>query len=304
MTLLSARALLSALVTLPLATSPVAAQELEPGAYWPIPRGLNIATLVNSFNVGDVAFEPAGPIDEANARINTTALSFTRAFSLAGRSANFGVALPIVHGDLEGRYLGEPAEASRFGQGDPRFRLAVNLHGAPAMRPREYATYTGRTIVGISLTVVPPLGQYDSSKLINIGTNRWSFKPELGLSRVFGKWLIESMFGVWLFSDNPDFFGGRTREQDPLTLMQIHLTYRLKRTMWLAADANYYTGGRTTIDGTQNLDLQHNSRIGATFSMAFDRHQSIRASVSRGAYTTIGADFTSVAVGYNYAWVR
>jgi hypothetical protein len=281
-----------------------AAQELEPGAYWPIPVGLNIATVVNNFNFGDVAFDPAAPIDEASARINTTALSFTRAFRLAGRSANAGAALPIVAGHVEGLYLGEPAEVSRFGQGDPRLRLAVNLYGAPAMSPREYAAFSRPTLVGVSITVVPPLGQYDPEKLINLGTNRWSFKPEIGLSRVYGRWVVEAMAGAWLFTDNDDFVGGRTREQDPIVATQLHLTYRFRRTIWLAADANYFTGGQTTIGGRQNLDLQRNSRIGATFSAALDRRQAIRVSVSRGAYTTIGADFTSIAVGYNYAWAR
>jgi hypothetical protein len=298
------RRTLATLVAFLLASIPTAAQELEPGAYWPIPAGTNIVSVINSFNTGDVAFEPAGPIDEARARINTTALVFTRAFSLAGRSANAGAVLPIVGGHVEGLYFGQPAEADRFGQGDLRLRLATNLYGAPAMTPQEFPGYRGRTIAGISITVVPPLGQYDSAKLINIGTNRWSFKPELGLSRVYGKWILEMMAGVWLFTDNPDFFGGRTREQDPIAVLQVHLTHRFTRTMWLAADANYYTGGRTTIGGTRNLDLQRNSRIGATFSTVLDRHQSLRVSASRGAYTTIGGDFMSLAVGYNYAWAR
>jgi hypothetical protein len=151
--------------------------------------------------------------------------------------------------------------------------------------------------------VAPPLGQYDSDKLINLGTNRWSFKPELGVSRTYGQWVVEAMAGVWFFTDNDDFFGGRTREQDPIAAMQLHITYKFKRTMWLAADANYYTGGQTTLGGVQNVDLQRNSRIGATFSSAVWRG-AIRMSVSRGAYTTIGADFTSIGVGYNYAWTR
>ena len=111
------------------------------------------------------------------------------------------------------------------------------------------------------------------------------------------------MAGVWLFTDNTDFVGGRTREQDPL-VAQFHLTYKFTPATWLAADANFFTGGRTTIGGTANLDFQRNSRIGMTFSRALDRRQAIRASVSRGAYTTVGADFTSIAVGYNYAWIR
>jgi hypothetical protein len=283
-----------------------AAQELEPGAYWPFPSGLNIVTVADSYNFGDVAFDPAAPIDEASARINTTAFALTRAFSLAGRSANAGVAVPVVSGHVEGLYLGEPAEVSRFGLGDPRFRLAMNLYGAPAMTPQEFASYRQRLIVGVSITVAPPLGQYDPTKLINLGTNRWSVKPEIGLSRAYGasgQWVVDVMAGAWFFTDNTDFVGGRTREQEPIAATQVHVTHKFTRTTWLAVNANFYTGGRTTIDGTQNLDLQRNSRFGATFSSMLRRGHSIRLAVSRGAFTTIGADFTSIAVGYNYAWM-
>jgi hypothetical protein len=297
---------LLAAVALALLLMPVraSAQELEPGAYWPIPTGLHIVTVVNSFNWGDLAFDPSAPIDEASATINTTALAFMRAFTLAGRSANASVMLPVVGGHLEGLYLGEPAETSRFGLGDPRLKLGINLYGAPAMTPKEFASYRQGRIVGVSLTVAPPLGQYDSARLINLGTHRWSFKPELGLSTTRGRWVVEAMAGVWLFTDNTDFFGGRTRQQDPITATQIHVTFKFKRTMWLAADANYFTGGQTTIGGTQNLDFQRNSRVGATFSSALSSHQAIRMSISRGAYTTIGADFTSIAASYSYAWTR
>ena len=302
--MLEARRYVAGALVLLLTPMYASAQELEPGAYWPIPTGLNVVTVVNSFNWGDLAFDPAAPIDEASAAINTTAFAFTRAFSLAGRSANAAVVLPVIGGHLEGLYLGEPAEVGRFGQGDPRLKLAVNLHGAPAMAPTQFASYRQGNIVGVGVTVAPPLGQYDSRKLINLGTNRWSFKPELGVSQAFGQWVVELMAGVWLFTDNADFVGGRTREQDPITATQFHVTYKFTRTMWLAADANYFTGGQTTISGNQNLDFQRNSRVGATFSSALDRQQAIRMSVSRGAYTTIGADFTSIAVSYSYAWIH
>jgi hypothetical protein len=290
-----------ALLSMPLGAS---AQELEPGAYWPIPKGLNIVTVANSLNWGDLAFDPAAPIDEASATVNTTALIFTGTFSLAGRSAQAGVVMPIVAGHVEGLYLGEFAEVGRFGLGDPRLRLAMNLYGAPAMTQKEYASYRQEGIVGVSLTVALPLGQYDSEKLINIGTNRWSIKPEVGLSRTLGQWVLELMAGVWLFTENPEFFGGRTREQDPIAATQVHVTYKFNPGMWLAADANFFTGGRTTIGGKLSADLQRNSRIGATFSAAIDRRQAIRLAFSRGALTTIGADFTSIAASYSYVWAR
>ena len=301
---MSVRRAAAVLVAVLLVPVGAAAQELEPGAYWPIPRGLNIATIANSLNWGDLAFDPAAPIDEASAVINTTGLAFTTAFGLAGRSANATLIVPVIAGHIEGLYLGEFAEVGRFGLGDPRLKLAVNVYGAPAMTPKEFASYQQRGIVGVSLLVAPPLGQYDSAKLINIGTNRWSFKPELGLSRTVGKWVVEMMAGVWLFTDNTSFLGSRTREQEAIVATQFHLTYKFRQNMWLAADANFYSGGRTTIGGNRNLDLQRNSRIGATFSKGLTRRQAMRVSVSRGAYTTIGADFTSIAVGYNFAWLR
>lgn len=280
------------------------AQELEPGAYWPLPVGLNIVTVVNSVNWGNVTFDPALPIDDGSATINTTVPVYTRALSFAGRSSNLSIQAPIVIGHLAGIVSGVPTEVTRFGPADPRVRFAVNLYGAPAMTPQALASYRFRTIVGASVTVAPPLGQYDNTRFINLGAHRWSIKSELGLARGIGRWVVEVMAGAWFFTDNDDFTGGRTREQDPIVSTQFHLTYRFQRNMWLAADANFYSGGRTTIDGRINLDLQRNARIGSTFSAGLTRQQAIRMSVSRGAYTTIGGDFISIAVGYNYAWLR
>ena len=283
---------------------PASAQELEPGAYWPLPRGLNILTVVNSINAGDLTFDPALPIEDASATINTTVVAYTRGMALGGRSANISLQLPVVAGSIEGLYRGEQVDVSRFGQADPRFRLGLNLYGAPAMTPRDFAAYHLKTIVGVSVTVAPPLGQYKNTQVVNIGANRWSVKAEMGLSHAMGPWIVELMGGVWVFTDNHEFSGGRTREQDPIASAQVHLTYRPRRSLWFAGNANFYRGGRTTVGGTPSFDLQRNARVGATFSAALTSAHSVRVAVSRGAYTTIGGDFTSLIAGYNYAWVR
>ena len=136
------------------------AQELEPGAYWPLPKGLNILTVVNNFNWGDVAFDPAAPIDEASARINTTALSFTRAFGLADDRPTQAWSCRSSAGTSKGCIWAtcgsRPVRAGRS-----RFRMALNLYGAPAMTPQAFASYLQKTIVGVSVTVAPPLGQDD-----------------------------------------------------------------------------------------------------------------------------------------------
>jgi hypothetical protein len=292
----------SALAMLPASIS--SAQELLPAAYTPAPYGINLLSLAATYNSGDLAFDPSGPIEDASAKIGFSTLGYARTLKVAGRSANIGVILPYVIGDLEGLYLGEQASAERSGLGDLVFRGAVNLFGAPAMSPKEFSTYRPRTLIGVSLIVKAPTGQYDPSKLINIGTNRWAFKPEIGIVHVMGRWAIDAYVGGWFFTDNTDFFGGLTREQDPMLSTQFHVRYLIQRGLWAAIDGNFWRGGQTTVNGAVNDDLQRNSRIGATVSMRLGRSQSLRIAASRGAFTRIGGDFSSIGVSYGYSWMR
>ena len=281
---------------------PSAAQELEPGAYSVSPVGVNFLVATYNFSGGDVTFDPALPVEDAEATIHTTVFAYVRSVNVFGRSGNVGIVAPYSVGHLEGLYIGELAEVDRSGFRDPLVRFAVNLYGAPAMNLKGFASYRQRTNIGVSLVAALPLGEYDPTKLINLGSNRFSFKPEIGLSRALGKWTLELYGGVWLFTDNGDFYGGKSREQAPLGSAQVHVLYPLKPRMWLAVDANFYSGGRTKVDGRPNLDFQKNSRTGATFSFPLDRRQSLKLAYSRGAYTTIGADFTSLVAAYQYLW--
>ena len=279
-----------------------AAQELEPGAYSISPVGLNFLVVTNNFSRGDLTFDPTLPIEDAEATINTTAFAYVRTLDFMRRSANVGIVAPYTVGHLEGLYIGEFTEVDRSGFRDPLVRFAVNLYGAPAMSPREFAPYRQKTNIGLSLVMALPLGEYDSSKLVNLGSNRWSFRPEIGLSRAAGKWTFELYGGVWLFTDNENFFGGKTRKQDPIGSAQVHVLRTFKPRLWAAFDVNFYYGGRTSVDGRLNLDLQRNSRVGGTLSFPLSPRQSLKVAYSRGAQTTIGADFHSIVAAYQYLW--
>lgn len=280
------------------------AQELVPAAYIPAPVGVNFVTLTTAYNSGDLSFDPAGPISDGSGRIWMSNLAYGRTFSLAGRSANVGFAVPYITGHLEGLYIGEPASVDRSGLGDVGFRGAVNLYGAPAMSLQEFSTYRPRTLIGASLSINAPSGQYDSSKLINIGTNRWAFKPEVGFVRVVGKWAVDAYVGGWFFSDNGDFFGGLRREQDPILSTQAHIRYAFNRSVWGAIDGNFWWGGQTTVNGVENDDLQRNSRVGLTVVTRFGHGHSIRLAASTGAITRIGGDFNSIGASYSYSWMN
>jgi hypothetical protein len=282
------------------------AQDLVPAAYTPGPVGFNVITLVASFNRGDVTFDPSLPVEDGRARIRSAAVGFTRSFDLAGRYANVGVAVPYVHGHVEGLLLGQFQETTRSGLADMGARIAVNLYGARAMTLREFAAYrasTTSTIVGLSLGVGIPVGQYDPGKAINIGTHRWSFKSEIGVSRRRGRWTVEGDVGGVFFTANTNFLNGGTRTQAPILTFQGHLIYTVRPGMWAAFDGNFWRGGRVTTKGAVATELQNNSRLGLTLALPVGRQQ-LRVAFSEGAYTRLGGDFLSLGVSYSYAWTR
>jgi hypothetical protein len=280
----------------------VAAQELTPRVYQPVPTGANLVQLSYGRASGEVLFDPSLPFEDVNAGINTGTLLVGRTFGLFGRSANVLVGLPYTWGDIDGRVEGEYQRVTRSGLADLRGIATVNLVGGPALTPREFAQHRPETILGLSLAVVAPTGQYDPAKLINIGSNRWSVKPQLGLSKKIGPWYLELYGGVWFFQDNTNFYGGSLREQDPIGTFQAHVGYTFERGLWLAGNATFYAGGRTTLDGAAKADLQSNSRLGVTLALPMGRRTSLKAAWATGFTTRIGADFDSLGVAVSTFW--
>jgi hypothetical protein len=294
----------AALVALGLGAASAGAQELTPRVYAPNPTGGNIVQLSYGRATGGVLFDPSLPLDDVSAAINTGTLLYGRTFGLFGRSASAVVGLPYVWGDIDGFVEGEYRKVTRSGLGDMRMQITVNLLGGPALPPRQFAAHRPDTILGLSFVVAAPSGQYDPSKLINIGSNRWSFKPEMGVSKTLGPWYLELYGGVWFFQDNRNFFGGSVREQDPIGTFQAHVSYAFKPRLWVAADATFYTGGRTTVDGVANADLQSNSRLGVTLALPVGRRSAVKVVWATGFTTRVGADFDSLGVAWQTAWFR
>lgn len=278
------------------------AQELEPGAYAVGPVGTNVLVIANTFSAGDLAFDPSGPIEDARARINALSAGFGRAINVAGRSAQLSIGVPIVAGHIEGLYLGEHADVSRYGLGDPRVRLGINLYGAPAMDLRTFATFRPPRLIGASVTVSLPIGRYTTDRLINIGNNRWAVRPQAGFVQDLGRWSVEILGGVWIFGTNDEFYNGGVRTQDPIGSIQVHVDYEVRPRWLVSGNVNYYSGGRTTVNGAEQFDLQKNSRFGGTLVHPLPGGRTIRLAVSQGAYTTIGADFTSLSFSFQQAW--
>jgi hypothetical protein len=276
------------------------AQDLDPRAYARIPVNVTVAVAGFSYSDGGIVTDATLPLEDLHAKIGTSSLAVVHSFSLLGKTAQASVALPYAWGDASAIIAGTRQSTTRTGIGDMRLKISCLLAGAPAATIGELAKAPRKTILGTSLSVVAPTGQYFPEKLINIGTSRWAFKPELALSQPVGKrWLIDFYSGVWLFTKNDSFYTGTSvRKQEPLGSFQGHVSYNIQPLMWVAFDWTHYTGGRSSVDGVKMNDRQINSRVGATIVLPVGKRNSIKVAYSTGAIIRSGADFTVISAGW------
>jgi len=277
------------------------AQDIEPRAYSNAPIGVNFLIAGYAYTRGGVAFQSL-PITNPNLDTSNAVVAYARVLDLWGMSAKFDATVPYTWLSGTADYQGQTVERKVSGFANSAFRLSINLYGAPALTLKEFADWEQDLIIGASFRVVAPWGQYDDSKLVNIGTNRWSFKPELGISKAIGPWTLELEAGVTFYTDNDDFFGGNKLSQDPLYSFQGHVIHSFRSGIWVSVDATYFTGGRTTVNGVLNSDLQQNWRIGGTFAFPVNRENSIKFYASKGVSARTGNNYDLIGVAWQHRW--
>jgi hypothetical protein len=287
------------------------AQDLSPRAYVITPLHWNAIILTWSFYDGSILFDGTAPITGATGTYQVPILSYYHSFSFFGRSANITGSLPYAVGNFQGTVVGAEKHLYRSGLLDSSFRLSVNLKGGPAMPVQKFAKWQQKMLLGVSLKVVAPTGQYNPTKLINWGANRWGFKPEFGYSERWGHWVLDGYAGVWFYTKNPEFFshnvyfpGTQSQTQNPIAAFEGHLSYDVKPRLWFSLDGNYWFGGTTSLNGVANPQThESNSRIGGTASIPVTKHQSLKFSYNNGDYIRYGGNYQSVSVAWQYFWL-
>ncbi len=291
-----------ALVAIALATATASAQELEPRLFSPAPTGMNIVLGAFGYSFGNILLDPAVPVEDLDARLAIFTAGYVRTLNVFGASAKIDAILPVVGGDWKAVLDGQDTTRSATGLGDARVRFSVLFSGAPALSRKEFASYKPGTIVGGGLQVWVPLGQYDPDRLLNLGSNRWVFRPQLGVSQTLARWVLEAAAAAWFYTDNTNFFGGDTLSQNPIAALQGHVTYQFGQGFWAAADAGYGRGGQTSVNDEEKDTRISNWRLGVTLAFPISSHDSIKLAFISGLRAGKGADYSTILGAYQYRW--
>ena len=282
----------------------VAAQDLEPRSYFNLPVGQNVLVTAYGYSEGELNVAPGVPLEDAELSMDTLVVGYARTLDIGGNSGK----ISLVGGNSclrgDGFFRGEFSEVDRCGWLDPRIHFSYNFFGAPAMTMKKFQSRKdrGNLVAGVSLLVIPPLGDNSSKYLFNTGSNRWTVRPEIGLSKGWGKWSAEMALGVRFFSDNDEFFNDIVLEQDELFNVQGHLMYSLRKGRWVSINSNYFWGGRTTKDGQRIEDRQSNSRLGATLNWPLNSQHALKVFATTGYRFRIGNDFNTFGIAWQYRW--
>jgi len=281
-------------------------QDLEPRAYIRVPVNLNVIVPGLSYSQGKVLTDPTVPLKDFKANVETLILGYAHTFNFFGLTGQAFAAIPLCLAHASATVNGQFQEVDRSGAADMRVRLSVLLLGGKALRAAEFAkAKKNGTILGASVTIQPPTGQYFPDKLVNLGTGRWAVKPEIALSQPVNKrWLLDVYTAVWLFTDNDSYFtGNRLRSQHAIGTVQSHISYNIGPFAWAAFDATYYTGGQSTVDGVANDDKVSNVRLGTTLVLPTGKQSGLKFAFSKGAVVVKGSNFTTISVGWSYSWL-
>jgi len=279
-------------------------QELEPRSLVNIPVGMNFIVGGYGYGQGNILIDPSIPLEDFDGKLHTFVVAYLRSINLFGLSGKVDIVLPYGTGDWNYNYLGVDEFDKSDGFGDLRVRLSINFIGAPALNHQESKDYKQKTVVGYIGQVIIPSGSYKPEQLPNLGSNRWAFRNQLGISHTMKKWIIEGYVALWLYTANNNYLNGRILKQKPIGGFKTHLIRLFNKGKWLAFDAGYGVGGSSEVNG---IDLQtHMStlRFGLTYAQPLGKNHTLKLTTISGVRLERGPDFDAFVVAYQYRWFK
>ena len=290
-------------LAIPLAWADLAfSQDLDPRRYVNLPISQNFIALAYSYSEGELGVSESISLEDASIRFDGPALSYVRTFQLAGNASSLDILQPYACVAGNALLDGERVTGERCGFADTSLRITYNFIGAKALDIQEFRRRKRELVVGASIQVSMPTGDYDENKLLNTGANRWSIKPEIGVTVPINRWRFEFAAAARFFTDNDEYLETSRLEQDPVYTLQAHVNYDISRRQSVSVSSNYFVGGKTFRDGVQSAISQENSRLGLTWTYALTSRHLIKLLFHKGVVTRIGNDSDVVTAAWSYRW--
>jgi len=279
------------------------AQFTDAHSYDNTPVGSNQLEIGYAFVHGNAALDPSLVIADANLNVNQALVDYTRYFGLFHRLVWVEAALPVAN--LGGSISGLNVAGSTAGAGDSSYAVAMLVKGGPALSVAQFDDYTRTTALGVSVTVTAPTGLYSADKILNLGSDRWSFKPEIALSHPFGpdqKWQLDVYANTYFYTDNTSYRGREILRQEPLAGLEGHVSYSFNDSLWIAMDTRYAFRGSTFVDGVDQNNAQQNVIVGSEMNVSINARHALLFAIGKAAVHQNSPSVVALSVKYDYVW--
>jgi hypothetical protein len=279
------------------------AQFTDPRYYDNTPVGVNQIELDYAYGRANASVDTSLTVEGAKLNLNQGTLRYTRYFSLFHRTAWAQALVPIA--SLNGSVSGTNIDRSIIGAGDSSYELVTLLWGGPALGVAQFANYRATTSVGVSITITAPTGLYNADKVLNLGSDRWSFKPEIGISHPFGpkqRWVVDAHANASFFTADTSYQGREILRQQALPGLEGHISYAFTPNLWAAFDTRYSFRGDTSINGIDQHNGQQNFALGTEMNVSLSPRNTLVFVFAKNLVHQNGPAYTGFSLKYIYSW--
>jgi len=279
------------------------AQFTDPHAYDNTPTGMNQLELGYVYVHANAAIDTSLIVTGAKFNLNQGTIDYTRYFGLLHRLMWVEASVPVA--GLGGSITGTNIHGSTTGAGDSSYQVAMLLKGGPALSVAQFENYKPTTTLGASLTATAPTGLYDRNKILNLGSDRWSFKPEIAVSHPFGpgqKWQLDTYASVYFYTDNTSYRGREILRQQTLPGVEGHLSYSFSDRLWASLDTRYSFRGTTFVNGVNQSNAQQNFILGSEMNLSLNSRNALVFEFAKALVHRNGPALVGFSVKYDYTW--
>jgi hypothetical protein len=281
----------------------VYAQFTDPHTYDNTPVGTNQIELAYAYARANASIDTSLIVAGARFNLNQGTITYTRYFGFVHHLVWVEASVPLA--GLNGSVSGTNIHGSAAGTGDSSYAVSALLKGGPALSVAQFADYKPITTVGVSLTITAPTGEYNPNKLLNLGSDRWSFKPEIALSHPFGtekRWECDAYANASFFTDNRSYHGVEILRQQPLPGIEGHISYSFTNNLWASLDTRYSSRGVTLVNGLNQNNTQQNFLLGSEVNVSLNARSSLIFQFAKAVIHQNGPAETGFAVKYDFVW--